>query len=660
MFTVNTPHNHNPLTFADMKRMGAVRPLILLIVALFVIALASRNTLLQWVFKKEQAHLKTAYHLNLNVSSISFAGWTGARLTDVVLVPDNADTLARIKMVEFRPSILSLLTGKLSFTQLKIDTADITAYRQPERNNLSFLKGYGAKETAKSNSTGFYKKAEDLKDRFLRLLNTAVEINSLNLSYRDTSFAESIFIPQLHYDRHNLSALLINRQVDDTLQLSAEVVKSNKDFKVAVQHSNNNLVYLPFLNAEHGFKCRFKSVIAEVELNESGGTLTIDEQVEVSNFHIQHWRLAKEDVVFPKAGFKGTLKINEEAVELDSSSTVTLNNASFKIFSSYVTRPDTVFALNINMPETASDTFFNALPGGMFNTLKGISCSGTLAYNLQFALDTRQPDSLVFESKLSRKNFHIIHYGEENYARINEPFLYDAFSGDQFIRHIIAGPENPAFTSFQRISPNLPAAILQSEDPSFMVHRGFVPEAFKESIAKNYKEHRFARGGSTISMQLVKNVFLNHNKTVSRKAEEALIVYLIENLGLVSKERMLEVYLNVIEWGPNVYGIGEASRFYFNKTPAELNLPECIFLAAIIPNPKFFRYQFDKQGEIKPYMSDFFKLIENRMVMRGYLSEHDTINFVPRVKLSGPARQFVIPNDTLTPAESLPSMEESD
>ena len=283
----------------------------------------------------------------------------------------------------------------------------------------------------------------------------------------------------------------------------------------------------------------------------------------------------------------------------------------------------------------------------MFNTLKGISCSGTLAYDLQFLIHTQQPDSLIFESQLKRKNFHINHTGEENYARINEPFVYDACSGDQFIRHIMVGPENPEFTPYERISPYLPAAIWQSEDPSFMQHRGFVEESFRQSIAQNFKEKRFARGGSTITMQLVKNVFLTRNKTISRKAEEALIVYLIENLGLVPKQRMMEVYLNVIEWGPNIYGVSEAARFYFNKKPSELNLQESIFLAAIIPNPKYFRYQFDKQGEIKGYMADFFKIIEGRMAMRGYLNERDTANFIPRVKLSGPALQFVVPIDSV-------------
>ena len=162
-----------------------------------------------------------------------------------------------------------------------------------------------------------------------------------------------------------------------------------------------------------------------------------------------------------------------------------------------------------------------------------------------------------------------------------------------------------------------------------------------------------------VASQLVKNVFLTRNKTVSRKAEEALIVYLIENLGLVPKERMMEVYLNIIEWGPNIYGVEEAARFYFNKRPSELSLQECIFLAAIIPNPRYFKYQFDRQGEIKSYMADFFKIIANRMVMRGYINASDTINFAPRVKLSGHALQMVMP-DSISPVmdEVLPSPED--
>jgi hypothetical protein len=633
-----------------MKRGRAIRLLVIFITALCVIVFVSRNSILQWAFRREQAHLKTAYHLNLNVAALKFVSWNRIQLSSLSVQPEGADTLATIGSLEFKPSLFGLMTGKRALRELIMDSAVITVFNESDRNNLFFLKSY-RKETSSGTATksNYYERAEDLKSNLFRMLNTAFEINNLQLNYRDTTFVEHVYVPRLVYDLHSFSGLMINQQLNDTLEMSGEVTEKNKAYKLNIQHRGSALFYLPFLDAEHGLKCRFQSVMLEVKVDEAGGELQISPKVAVQNFYIQHWRLAKDDVVFEQAQFNGLIKIKEAGFELDSSSTATLGHADFRLFACYETQPDTVFALNINMPEMASDTFFNALPGGMFNTLKGISCSGTLAYDLQFYMNTRQPDSLIFESQLKRKNFHINHTGAEDYARVNGPFVYDAFSGEQFIRHIIVGPENPEFTPLNRITPNLPVAIMQSEDPSFMVHRGFVPESFRESIAQNYKQRRFARGGSTITMQLVKNVFLTRNKTISRKAEEALIVYLIENLGLVPKERMMEVYLNVIEWGPNVYGVSEAARFYFNKAPVELTLQECIFLAAIIPNPKYFKYQFDKQGELKGYMGDFFKIIANRMVMRGYLSERDTVHFVPHVKLSGPALQMVMPTDSVIP-----------
>lgn len=633
-----------------MKRMQAIRLLFFSAAALLVIAFAGRNGILHWVFKREQRHYKTTYHLNLNAAEINFSSWNRIKFSGLTVQPEGADTLAVINNLEIKPAFTSLLFGKISFDEIKIDTAFITAFNLPDRSDPVFLRIDGA--AAKSNAaaiSNYYLRAENLKDRLLKALNTAFEISELQINYNDTAFTEQIKVPHLEYDRYSLNGLIINQQLMDTLAVSAVVTERNRAYNVTIRHLGKALCYLPFLDGEHRLRCRFQSVSAIVKLNEEGNELQISPDVTVQNFHINHWRLAKEDVVFPEARFKGKVKINEDSFELDSSSTVSLNNAYFKLFTSFQKGPDTIFALNIHMPETISDTFFNALPDGMFNTLKGISCSGTLSYDLQFKINTRQPDSLIFESQLRRKNFHIIHMGAENYRRINSPFVYDAFSGDQFIRHIMVGPENPDFTPLSRISPMLPAAIMQSEDPSFMVHRGFVPESFRESIAQNYKEHRFARGGSTISMQLVKNVFLNRNKTISRKAEEALIVYLIENLGLVPKDRMMEVYLNIIEWGPGIYGATEAARFYFNKRPSELSLQQCIFLAAIIPNPKYFRYQFDKQGEIKPYMADFFKIIAGRLVLRGYLPTADTVNFVPRVKLTGPALQMVVPADTIVP-----------
>ena len=142
-------------------------------------------------------------------------------------------------------------------------------------------------------------------------------------------------------------------------------------------------------------------------------------------------------------------------------------------------------------------------------------------------------------------------------------------------------------------------------------------------------------------MQLVKNAFLSREKTLSRKLEEILLVYILENNRIVSKERMLEVYFNIIEWGPNVYGIGEASQFYFQKNPSELSLNECLYLARIIPSPKKFMYQINDQGLLKDYAVRQETYLTNIMLRRGLLTSEDTIYRSLPVSISGRARSFI-------------------
>ena len=216
------------------------------------------------------------------------------------------------------------------------------------------------------------------------------------------------------------------------------------------------------------------------------------------------------------------------------------------------------------------------------------------------------------------------------------------------------------YTPLNQISPYLRHAVLTSEDPSFFSHKGFINEAFKQSIIKNIKTKKFSRGGSTISMQLVKNVFLTREKTLSRKLEEILLVYVLENQRVSSKARMLEVYFNIIEWGPNVYGIGEASHFYFQKHPSELTLKECLFLASIIPSPKRFMWQFDDQGELRTAYSRHQERLTRLMFQRGILHTQDTLYQLKKLLISGPARSYIKVRDEEELIKPDPEMDEFD
>lgn len=134
---------------------------------------------------------------------------------------------------------------------------------------------------------------------------------------------------------------------------------------------------------------------------------------------------------------------------------------------------------------------------------------------------------------------------------------------------------------------------------------------------------------------------------MARKVEEILLVWMIENNRLSSKQRMFEVYLNLIEWGNNVYGIGEAARYYFGKHPSDLSLGESLFLATIVPRPKKGLYFFEADGSLSHSLRGYFKLIGGLMARRGYTSRDTNAYGFYGVMLKESLRRQVDPIDSV-------------
>ena len=153
-------------------------------------------------------------------------------------------------------------------------------------------------------------------------------------------------------------------------------------------------------------------------------------------------------------------------------------------------------------------------------------------------------------------------------------------------------------------------AVIVSEDGTFWSHSGFDWFEFRESIERNFEEGRAVRGASTITQQLVKNLYLSSSKNPLRKFKEWILTWYMERQ--LGKSRILEIYFNVIEWGDGVYGIEAASRYYFDKSASNLNREECARLAAIIPSPRKHRADVDSK-----YVLRRSKLILERMEARG-------------------------------------------
>ena len=153
------------------------------------------------------------------------------------------------------------------------------------------------------------------------------------------------------------------------------------------------------------------------------------------------------------------------------------------------------------------------------------------------------------------------------------------------------------WVSYARISPQLKRALIASEDAKFVDHEGFDWDGIQVAVEKNLRKGKIVAGGSTISQQLAKNLFLSGARTPWRKLEEAAITLMLENL--LDKRRIFEIYLNVIEWGDGVFGAEAAAQHYFHVSAAQLSAEQAAKLAAMVPNPRYYDNHRNARGLLK-------------------------------------------------------------
>ncbi|MEN0060210.1 MAG: biosynthetic peptidoglycan transglycosylase [Bdellovibrio sp.] len=159
-------------------------------------------------------------------------------------------------------------------------------------------------------------------------------------------------------------------------------------------------------------------------------------------------------------------------------------------------------------------------------------------------------------------------------------------------------PGSSRYVSLNKISSYLQKTIILTEDSNFWNHKGFDWKSIEKNAREGWETGTFKRGGSTITQQLAKNMFLTKDRTFLRKALEAIITDRIEST--LNKKEILERYLNVVEFGKNIYGVQMAAKYYFKKTPAELNIVESAFLAMLLPNPVQYAKSYYRK-ELTPF-----------------------------------------------------------
>jgi hypothetical protein len=261
----------------------------------------------------------------------------------------------------------------------------------------------------------------------------------------------------------------------------------------------------------------------------------------------------------------------------------------------------------LEIPLTACQSMLDSIPKGLVPKLQGMRMAGSFGLKAKTSFDTAHLAHLnqgfVVGWDTSNTCRVLEAPAEINVEHFQKPFRRTVYDGDGHPVTIESGPSTSDWVALPEISKFMEVAVLTTEDGGFHRHHGFDHEAIKNSIRENLRQHRFVRGASTISMQLAKNLYLDRGKNLSRKLQEAILTMYLEQE--LTKEQILELYLNLVEFGPMLYGIGPAAQHYFNAPPSELSLGQALYISSIMPNPK--SHHFGVGGGVTPRWMNYLR-----------------------------------------------------
>ncbi len=630
---------------------------LLLFVIIISVLLFYRQRLLTYALVKVKDKVEARYPAKLHIGKATFDGLTTVNLNSVSLVPNQGDTLLRTSDVRASVSIRTLFKGRLIFKELNISDAYLTAVKKADgSNNYSFLMGKKkAQPVDTTKSRNYGKLLNDLIEKTFESVPDRVNFNNLNVSYNSTHRNVLMKMPELQIKDGDIktSVSIKTDSLVNNLKLHGTINPGKYFISAQLYALDTGGIVMPYVKQKFGGTVAFDTLAVSLTSKDfKRDVLTVRGDASVTSLKVFHPRIADTDIEVKSGAVHYVVSLGPDYYAVDSLTEVRVNKIKAYPVIQLRTKPTKDLIVRLQTAQTPATDFFASLPPAMFESVEGMEGTGALSYKLKSHINFSDLKHLTFDSDLEGHNFQITKFGKEDLSRINKTFDYTAYEYGKPLRTLTVGPGSNSYAPYNSIFRYLKYAIMTSEDAQFFTHKGFHEEAFRQSIAANIKAKKFVRGGSTISMQLVKNVFLTRKKTIARKVEEALIVWLIENNKIVSKTRMYEVYLNIIEWGPNVYGIREAARFFYGKQPSELNLNESIFLASIIPKPKAYKSSFDESGNLRPKVAWYFKLISGIMLRRGHITQEEYDSLSPHVSLYGRARDIIVTAPP-APADSL-------
>ena len=330
------------------------------------------------------------------------------------------------------------------------------------------------------------------------------------------------------------------------------------------------------------------------DIDELAGSAKVTASGEIIDLSVQQPWLASRVVTGISAEFAGS-----GGLTWNSGGSLRINDLSLRLgharldITADIQRSgnETRAKVDVSVPLAACEDLIESLPSGLAPLASQVKLDGTLALQAGISFDTQHPQRTDTQWELA--NGCRVRSASPSVSpdRFRESFILEVPDANGTMIQRAFGPGTASWVPLATMTQHLTHAVLVCEDGRFFYHNGFDSQAIRNSIRDNLLRGRFMRGGSTVTMQLAKNLYLRREKTVSRKLQEAALTLLLEQS--FSKNEIMELYWNVVELGPGVYGVGEASQFYFGTTPTALSPAQAFYLGSILPNPKSMHFLAD-------------------------------------------------------------------
>ena len=383
-------------------------------------------------------------------------------------------------------------------------------------------------------------------------------------------------------------------------------------------------LFMPILPRVPWYESEKSRIDAELTISaDSPARLSLEGYANLKNVGLSAERIATTPVqgfAFSLAG-KGHWFPAQRRLEIESGS-VGVGKAKANVKGAVELSADHyAFDVSADMPPTNCNDAVHSIPSALLGDMSVAEWRGTIAGKLRFHTDSRDLDSTELKFDIKDKCDWRLVPVLADLRRFSKPFVHSVTEPDGTVFEMETGPGTESWTPLEAMSPYLVHAVLVHEDPQFFNHKGFSPINIRNALVRDLRERRYAVGASTISMQLVKNVFLHREKTLARKIQEVLLTWWTERV--MDKRDMIELYLNVIEYGPGIYGIRNAAKHYWNREPSELSPAEGVFIATILPNPKRYHTYYQKNAIPSGTLSNMRKFL-SRLGDRGAFDKEAT------------------------------------